>query len=249
MDSRRNSSSLSTISKTSMNGVLKGSENENDTDANVTVSTIVNESNDQNQQRQTFLDAFRGFVKGISIEPMVFVKYMTDRIYVEVQHNLKLERFCTQSLNYTDEECLLMDDGNHTDMQVEAQQLDTSFGIYETMAYTIVPLFVVLFAGSWSDRYGRKIPLCSTVLGYIMYMAVYFLVALFPSCPLQVLLVGEFLKGLGGGPMMYLMAVYSFLADRTTTGDRLYRMAIANAIWHLGAPAGVLLGALIFDKG
>ncbi|XP_071526327.1 probable peptidoglycan muropeptide transporter SLC46 [Panulirus ornatus] len=186
------------------------------------------------------------FLSGISIEPMLFVKALGDNVMKVILQKLKVERFCTVSLNYTEEECLLMDDGNHTDMQMAAQVLDNDFSFYET-AMSSIPLLILVFLGSWSDKHGRKVPMCLCILGYILYSGVYLLEAIFTSWPAQVLLVGVFLRSCGGGFQTFLMVAYSFISDRTSIRARTSRMALMNAVWQSGWPAGTLLGAWIYD--
>lgn len=65
----------------------------------------------------------------------------------------------------------------------------------------------------------------------------------------QVVLVGDFLRSVGGGEATFIMASFSFIADRTSNRSRTSRMAFMNATGHLGRPIGSLLGVWLYDVG
>ncbi|XP_063592308.1 probable peptidoglycan muropeptide transporter SLC46 [Penaeus indicus] len=163
-----------------------------------------------------------------------------------VRENLKLDRFCRITLGYDEEDCASLNDGHHEDIQAETQKLDSVFLFYEKLVSTVVPLVLVSFAATWSDRRGRKALIVLCFFGDLLYVMIYLLESLFPSWPPEVLLLASFLNSLGGGMMMLLMACYSFMADKTNTKTRTVRMAIMNSAMHMGGPIGTALGAWVF---
>ena len=50
---------------------------------------------------------------------MLFMKMLAESNYKVVADTLEIDRVCRINLNYTEEECEVMDDGNHTDIQVK----------------------------------------------------------------------------------------------------------------------------------
>lgn len=52
---------------------------------------------------------------------------------------------------------------------------------------SILPVIVILFAGSISDQYGRKLPMITVLGGFVLYAIIYIITALNPSWPVQVL--------------------------------------------------------------
>ncbi|XP_037790034.1 solute carrier family 46 member 3-like [Penaeus monodon] len=188
----------------------------------------------------------RGFLGGISIEPILFLYYMGLYSRSVVKENLKLDRFCRITLGYDEEDCASLNDGHHEEIQAETQKLDSVFIFYEKVASTVVPLVLVSFAATWSDRRGRKALIVLSFFGDLLYIVIYLLESLFPSWPPQVLLLASFLNSLGGGMMVLLMACYSFMADKTNAKTRTVRMAIMNSAMHMGGPIGTALGAWVF---
>ncbi|XP_071529489.1 LOW QUALITY PROTEIN: proton-coupled folate transporter-like [Panulirus ornatus] len=191
----------------------------------------------------------REFVSNITIEPMLFLKEVGRYNMTVIRENLKLERFCLVRLNHTAEDCAVMNDGDHTDLQVEVQRLDTVFIFYENLVNMIIPILLTAFIASWSDRRGRRAPLCLSLLGEACYAGIYFLVAFFPSCPPEVLLLGSFCRSLGGGWVLFLMAAYGYIADKSSSQSRTLRLTVMTAIWKLGGPGGTVLGAWLYDVG
>ncbi|XP_069985963.1 proton-coupled folate transporter isoform X2 [Penaeus vannamei] len=194
----------------------------------------------------TTLGKVRGFLGEISIEPILFLYYIGLYSRSVVRENLKLDRFCRITLGYDEEDCALLNDGHHGDIQAETQKLDSVFYFYEKVVSTVVPLVLISFTATWSDRRGRKALIVLSFVGDLLYIFIYLLESLFPSWPPQVLLLASFLNSLGGGMMMLLMACYSFMADKTNAKTRTVRMTIMNSIMHMGGPIGTVLGAWVF---
>ncbi|ROT85668.1 hypothetical protein C7M84_009380 [Penaeus vannamei] len=166
-----------------------------------------------------------------------------------IRENLKLDRFCRLTLNRTQDECAHMNDGEHDDLQVAVQKLDNAFILFESLVGSLVPILLVVFIASWSDRRGRKVPLVISLSGSALYAAVYLLEAVNPSWPPEVLLLASFLQSVGGGWVLFFMAAYSYIADHSSGESRTLRLTVMSAIWQLGGPAGTALAAWLFDVG
>ncbi|XP_042892042.1 proton-coupled folate transporter-like [Penaeus japonicus] len=201
------------------------------------------------QPAQTPIRAARAFLANVSIEPILFFYNFQFYAVNVIKENLKLDRFCRIALGRGEEECALINDGRHEELQVEVQRLDSVFLFYEKVVSTVVPILLMSFIASWSDRSGRKIPLVMSFAGTALYLTLYLLEALFPSWPPEVLLGAAFLNSLGGGWVMVFMASYSYMADKTHSRSRTFRMTVMNSVMHLGDPCGTAMGAWLFAVG
>ncbi|XP_042855936.1 uncharacterized protein LOC122242660, partial [Penaeus japonicus] len=103
-------------------------------------------------KRSQVLGSVRAFLAEISIEPVLFLYYAGIYSRSVVRENLKLERICRITLQYDEEDCASLNDGRHEHMQTETQKLDSVFTFYEKVASTVVPLLLISFLASWSDR-------------------------------------------------------------------------------------------------
>lgn len=90
----------------------------------------------------------------------------------------------------------------------------------------IVPAFISLFIGPWSDKYGRKPILLSTFAGYFF---VYFMLAVisllssqFDISPWYYLLAFIPISVLGGTCAL-ITGIYCYLSDISTPKDRAFR--------------------------
>jgi MFS transporter, PCFT/HCP family, solute carrier family 46, member 3 len=54
----------------------------------------------------------------VTLEPMLFVKMVAEGNVVVIIDTLQLDRVCRVNFNYSEEDCMAMDDGNHSYIQV-----------------------------------------------------------------------------------------------------------------------------------
>lgn len=54
----------------------------------------------------------------VTLEPMLFVKMVSEGNVVVIIDTLQLDRVCRVNFNFSEEDCMAMDDGNHSHIQV-----------------------------------------------------------------------------------------------------------------------------------
>ncbi|XP_042233940.1 solute carrier family 46 member 3-like isoform X2 [Homarus americanus] len=192
---------------------------------------------------------FIGWFSLITIEPMLFLRNVSAAIESVVGNTLKIERFCRIRCNGLPDDCSHLTDGHHKDLQIQVQQYTNLYLLYEKFFSMAVPMLLIGTIASWSDQRGRRVPLVLTQTGMALSTVVYLLEALFPSWPPEVLLGAAFLEGMGGGLVMFYMAVYSYMADVTSSKARTLRMIVVTVFWELGTPVGTALGAVLYNIG
>ena len=57
-------------------------------------------------------------ISNVTLEPMLFLKMMAEGNVRVVADTLEIDRVCRINLNFLPEDCQVMDDGNHSDIQV-----------------------------------------------------------------------------------------------------------------------------------
>lgn len=112
---------------------------------------------------------------------------------------------------------------------------------------SILPVIVILFAGSLSDKYGRKLPMVIVLTGYVVYSLVHIVVAVYPTQPVEVLYAASLAIDLTGTWAVFNMAVYSYVADITPIETRTKRMGWLDAIWYSGGPIGTWMGGWLYQ--
>lgn len=113
---------------------------------------------------------------------------------------------------------------------------------------SILPVLVILFAGSISDQYGRKLPMTVVLGGFVLYSIIYIITALNPSWPVEVLFAATIAVNATGSWVVFNMAVYSYLADITSAETRTKRMGWMDAVWYMGGPIGTVMGGWLYKS-
>ncbi|XP_068218770.1 probable peptidoglycan muropeptide transporter SLC46 isoform X2 [Palaemon carinicauda] len=185
-------------------------------------------------------------LQNVTLEPMLFMKMLAESNAGVVADTLEIDRVCRVNLNYTEEECRNMDDGNHTDIQTEVQKYQNMFNYYQNLMDSILPLIVVILIGSLTDKYGRKPPMLGVLAGFVGWAIVYILTALNPSWPVEVLLGATLCGDIMGTWVVFNMAVYSYMADITSPETRTKRLGLLDVVWYLGGPIGRLMGGWLY---
>ncbi|XP_064090389.1 probable peptidoglycan muropeptide transporter SLC46 isoform X2 [Macrobrachium nipponense] len=185
-------------------------------------------------------------LRNVTLEPMLFMKMLAESNAGVVADTLEIDRVCRVNLNYTEEECRNMDDGNHTTIQTEVQKYQNMFNYYQNLMDSILPLIIVVLIGSLTDKYGRKPPMLGVLAGFVGWSVVYILTALNPSWPVEVLLGATLCGDIMGTWVVFNMAVYSYMADITTPETRTKRMGFLDVVWYIGGPLGRLMGGWLY---
>lgn len=183
----------------------------------------------------------------ISVEPVMLLDGLAYANMVVLVENLQIDKICHISLNYSAEICANV--SQYPDIRKAQQQEVSVFSMYNAIIMSILPLFFILFMGAWSDKYGRKVPLCASMLGHILYSGGYLINSWVWHWPVEYLLVVGLLESLGGGAVSFLTAANSYISDVTSEESRTSRVGLANSIWFLGGPIGTLMGTYIYKAG
>ncbi|ELU02913.1 hypothetical protein CAPTEDRAFT_73858, partial [Capitella teleta] len=110
-------------------------------------------------------------------------------------------------------------------LQNAVQQKSAFFMAMTSIVQGIPALFVTLFLGSYSDKVGRKYAIIPPIIGVISKCIAFLLVINFNGS-IWWLLVGSFAEGAGGMAYVALLGCVSYIADTTTTENRLFRIAV-----------------------
>lgn len=85
---------------------------------------------------------------------------------------------------------------------------------------------MILFAGGWSDKHGKRKPcMLLPLLGELASLVVLLISAIFmKQLPLEFnMILSKLLPAMAGGQNLMLMGVYSYLTEMTEEKDRTFR--------------------------
>ncbi|XP_038076124.1 proton-coupled folate transporter-like [Patiria miniata] len=154
--------------------------------------------------------------------------------------------------NITEQDEIAKCQANKTDggvMEDEIQSQASLWLLYLSAATNIPVVVSSIVLGTLSDRLGRKLSLVMAIIGYICQEIVYILTVYY-KLPLPVLLVGDFLQGVGGGFMTLFAGCISYISDITLEKQRTIRIAVVEMMmFFMGGVVQVGAGYLLSAFG
>ena len=128
--------------------------------------------------------------------------------------------------------------------------IQTEAGLY-LMYYRIIvnlpAIFLGLFCGAWSDKYGRKVPMILPSLGSVFSVLLYMCSLASEDWTIGWIMVGAFVQGIFGKSSVITMAVNSYASDITDRQDRTQKLGKLLAMNFFGLFAGALLSGIFQD--
>ncbi|XP_069940685.1 proton-coupled folate transporter isoform X2 [Cherax quadricarinatus] len=183
----------------------------------------------------------------VSVEPVLFMHNMCSQVSYLSSQDLMVEKACKVNFGLSDEVCRKLKD--YDSSQVAVQDLVSTFLMYRSIFETAIQVVWVLVLGSWSDRWGRRVPLIFSITCLLGESAVYLVCALSPRWSMETTLLGSVMYSLSGGTHGLLMLCFAHLADTSHPRSRTLRMGFLDASYYLGAPVGNALVGVLLDTG
>ncbi|KAJ8960241.1 hypothetical protein NQ318_003966 [Aromia moschata] len=188
----------------------------------------------------------------VTVEPLVTAYIIVVFLCQPALLNLELEKACRVNLNYNDTVCEAILSGNHENFSAqndETQVVVNNVRSWNKPIETIVPLILVLFLGSYSDRHKwRKPLLLLPIIGeFFSIVGIILCVVFMDSWPLEVLaVVRTVIPSFTGGQSMMVMAVFAYIADVSTLEMRTLRMGVVQITINIFSPIVLLISGQLF---
>ncbi|KAG4076448.1 hypothetical protein HA402_005891 [Bradysia odoriphaga] len=113
--------------------------------------------------------------------------------------------------------------------EIDSQILDSALNVYTAPFDTVFGILMILFAGGWSDKKGKRKPcMLLPLIGETASLFVLLISAIFmKQLPLEFnMILSKLLPAMAGGQNLMLMGVYSYLTEMTEEKDRTFRFGI-----------------------
>jgi len=163
-----------------------------------------------------------------------------------------MEKVCNISLGYDNETCaaVLKHDysNNNTEDVAKEVEIETNkiFGWKFALDHSI-PILMVLVAGPWSDKHGRKPLLILSELGYSFAMGFLVLNVWQWSWPVETAVIGyALLHGLGGASVVLNLGSLCYMTDVTNDKNRTTRVGVMIVAMNLAIPLGSTVSSQLF---
>ncbi|XP_028169328.1 proton-coupled folate transporter-like [Ostrinia furnacalis] len=189
--------------------------------------------------------------ENITLEPTLACYVIPNVLSRLATQNLNLDKACRVNMNYTDEVCdaLLVRNGTeYLEEETSVQELVAGMESWKNVLLTVIPSFLILFLGAWSDRTGkRKICILLPIIGELLVCLSNMLnVYYFKEVPAQVAVFFEaFFPAITGGWITTYMGAFSYISDVSKEESRTFRVGVANLCLTAGGPIGSALSGIL----
>lgn len=190
---------------------------------------------------------FRGFMGKVSVEPVLFSYFITMVFSTCLGTNLLLYKACDPT------GAMAQRVGSKCEHEADAQHVVAPINGWKAMVQQIVPVVLVVFAGTWSDRHNRRrrplivLPIAGQIVADVwsLYSTVEWSVSPWVTAAIQALALS-----LTGGPPMLFNGINSHVADTTPEEWRTVKFGVAGGIMTAGGIMGMLVyGYVVVNVG
>ncbi|XP_056639027.1 uncharacterized protein LOC130446672 isoform X1 [Diorhabda sublineata] len=189
----------------------------------------------------------------ITVEPLIGAYTMASILCTPTIYKLESEKSCRSNLQMNNTVCDAILYGqyeNYTDQIDDIQILISNMQSWQQPMQSIMPLILVLFLGSFSDRHKLRKPfLIIPLFGELFAVAGCIASVIFmTSWPLEVFGVFQLvIPSFFGGLPMITMAVFAYIADVSTLEMRTLRIGIVQIVLNIIVPLTHLFSAHMFE--
>lgn len=190
----------------------------------------------------------------ITVEPLVALYLMAAYLASPALYALELEKSCKADNGFNDTICSLIlqaQTENITEENNAVQRSIAAMHSWQTPIQSIMPILLVLFIGSYSDRHKIRKPfLLLPIFGeFFSCTACVLCVVYMRESPLSVLGISQtVLPSFFGGPTMIVMAAFSYISDVSTLEMRTLRIGILQILLNACAPVINSISGNIFEN-
>lgn len=197
----------------------------------------------------------REIVSDLSVEPILFCYSWPSVMASIAMQNLNLEKACRVNLRYDEKICDAMSVRNQSGYderdEQETQKIVASINGYKSILQSVLPILILLFLGSWSDRHAKRKPCMilplvgeiGTTLGSLI--SLYF----FYELPVEFNCFAEAIpQGLGGGWYTMCVGVFTYVTQISSEENRTLRIGAVSVLVTISLGLGSTMSGILFNK-
>lgn len=191
----------------------------------------------------------------ITVEPILVFYVLPSVMSSLAMQNLNLEKACRVNYRFDEEICDALSARNksgYTEADEQAvQKLVATINAYKNVIQSIVPSFLLIFLGAWSDKHGRRkpcimMPLLGETVTIIAFLcSVYF----FYQLPVEFNCFFEAVPpAVTGGWFAMFMGVFSYISGVSSVETRTLRIGAVNMFSNVSVTIGIALSGILYKQ-
>lgn len=185
-----------------------------------------------------FADKWQKF----KLEPALLLVFFGWDLSSSIVQNQLLQQACLHQ-GYSSKDCFHLGENNATvEIEKRIQPIVAGITMTSKLLLSVIPAFLSLFFGPWSDKFGRKKVLVSTFLGYTIALASFSIISIialyYTTMSPWIYLIPYIPLLLSGGWPSMIVAVSCYISDISSESNRSARFGIIEMIIFLGLLCG-----------
>lgn len=218
-------------------------------------NTEENQEGVENQKKSIMKEKLEYVRDVITIEPLLFCYLIGLVVSDPAINNLELEMACRINSGYNNTVCESVVTATHAEKNFTEQNSHVQQYISDMLSWcipvqTILPVLLLLFFGSYSDRHKIRKPfLLLPIFGEIFANICYMICVIFKDdWPVYAIGTVFIICSFFGGPSLITMSAYAYIADISTTEMRMVRISLMELLIYLSAPIGLTFSGVLFSS-
>lgn len=205
---------------------------------------------------KSFAEKLKIIFCNITVEPILVFYVLPNVMSSLAMQNLNLEKACRVNYKFDEEICDALSARNktgynETDEQA-VQKLVATINAYKNVIQSILPSFLLIFLGAWSDKHRRRkpcimMPLMGEIVTIIAFIcSVYF----FYQLPVEFNCFFEAVPpALTGGWFAMFMGVFSYISGISSVETRTLRIGAVNMFSNVSVTIGIAISGVLYKQG
>ncbi|XP_076067360.1 proton-coupled folate transporter-like [Oratosquilla oratoria] len=184
----------------------------------------------------------------VTVEPVLLLHMLAVFMQIFTLQDLIYAKVCLQT--FSEDECTDIYDTSNAEVLNRVQTKASHWVLSSTLSMALPSIIAAQFIGSWSDTYGRKIPLILPSLGGIFSSLVYIIMSVYLShVPVAYVILASVISGTFGGFAACIMTCMSYIAQVSSMRARTMRVGVIESMVFVGGTMGPFMGGWLQDAG
>ncbi|XP_054706589.1 proton-coupled folate transporter-like [Uloborus diversus] len=206
-----------------------------------------NDETERNGNDKSFSSKLRFIcsqIRQMKIEVIMFI-YMFSYIMRSVSSTtMIMDKVCLVHLSLPPAICSNL--SGNPEIKNQVVKLANNYQLGHSLITMLPSSLLAVFIGSWSDKYGRKIPIAVALIGIIIDGLGSTVCAAFLYSRVEFYYIPALFAGFSGGFIGVLTVLFSYTADISTFKNRTMKFALLEVAFGTAMPLGSLTGGWLF---